>query len=610
MQKNVFKNQDLVDKQIAWFEEQIVSSARQILKIYWSYVNSKLKNNRNRFNSIKVGDRVVEDPLQIAETFNKHFYDNFNHHNCDLSICDTDSSTSVTLDTIDINFKVVHDIIKQLPNKFSEDNEGFSYVILKNGGEVLIRQLVRLFKLSFGQAKLPHDWKLSVIFPIKKNVSNKTVEGYRPISITSCLCRILERIIRFSVITFLKNNDLIKSSQHGFLHRKSTTSALLTYANDLSSALDSGMCVDSAYFDFSKAFDKVRHDYLIHKLKKYGLTGCLMKWIIDYLSHRTQVVKIKGSISSERRVTSGVIQGSVLGPLLFTVFLDDVDNCVKYSSLLKYADDIRIYRCFKSDNISQSENNILFQSDIEALLSWSTEWDLHFNSSKCCVLHFGRSNNKADYGINDRPLVKKEQERDLGIMFCTNFKFDQHISLIAKKANKQLGIIRKVFSRRKPETIISLYKTFVRPHLEYNSIIWSPYTRKNEKIIENVQKRLCNMIYGFHNSLSYQEKLKRANLLSLKARRIKQDLILVYKIKSNLMDLHFEDFFKKALCKKTRGNFFKLQIPKSKKKLRQNFFSCSIIKHWNKLKSNDINVRNLNMFKKNVLRYLRRLGFW
>ena len=210
----------------------------------------------------------------------------------------------------------------------------------------------------------------------------------------------------------------------------SDTSTLFSYANDLPSALDSGMCVDSEYFDFSRAFDKVRHDYLIHKLKKYGLSGCLLKWIIDYLSYRTQVVKIKGYTSSGRRAASGVIHGSVLGPLLFTVFLDDVDNDAENSSILKYADDIRIYRSFKSDSLSQPQNNILFQSDIDALFNWSTKWDLHFNSSKCCVLHFGRSNNQAYYSINVIPLVKKGQEKDLGIIFSTNFKFDQHTCII------------------------------------------------------------------------------------------------------------------------------------------------------------------------------------
>ena len=262
------------------------------------------------------------------------------------------------------------------------------------------------------------------------------------------------------------------------MHGKSATSALLSYANDISYALDNGMSVDSAYFGFVKAFDCVRHDYLIHKLIKSGISGNLLTWLIEYLTNRNQVVKVKTYVSSTKQVTSGVIQGSVLGPLLFTIFLNDIDVSVKNCVILKYADDIRIYRCFKPDITSQLENSHLFQSDINGLSSWSSLWDLKFNVAKCCILHFGRTNIKADYKINDLELIKKHKEKDLGVLFSTKLKFDEHIQVIANKANKQLGLITKVFSSKDPQVIISLYKTFVRPHLEYNSIIWSPYTKK------------------------------------------------------------------------------------------------------------------------------------
>ena len=212
------------------------------------------------------------------------------------------------------------------------------------------------------------------------------------------------------------NNGHVNYTQHGFLHRRSTTSALLSYTNDLSLALDSNMCVDSAYFDFSKAFDRVRHDYLIQKLIACDISGRLLSWIVDYLSNRTQVVKVKNNLSSERQVTSGVIQGSVLGPLLFNVFINDIDDVVNHCAILKYADDIKIYRCFASDNASQIANSALFQSDIDDLATWTERFDVKFNLSKCCVLHFGKSNIKANYRMNNLNITKKEQEKDLGIV--------------------------------------------------------------------------------------------------------------------------------------------------------------------------------------------------
>ena len=601
--------QELIEKQTASFEQYIVSSFRKNPKVYWSYVNNKLRRKQDSLTSIKVGNRTVEDPAEIAETLNDYFYNNFNRHVSDLTTTCTESATSSALNDIVINFDIVCRTIKSLPEKSSEDHEGFSYAVLKNGGNVLAHQITRLFKLSFINGQVPMEWKKSVIFPIKKKASTKTIDSFRPISITSCFCRAFERIVRNSIMKFITDNSFMNKSQHGFVCGRSTTSALLSYANDISFALDKGLCIDSAYFDFSKAFDNVRHDYLIQKLIKCGICGGLLRWIIDYLTNRTQVVKIKNCLSSEKQVTSGVIQGSVLGPLFFSIFVNDIDDIVKNCVLLKYADDIRIYRCFRPDIISQTVHSNLFQSDIDALSAWSDLWDLKFNVAKCCILHFGRSNAKATYKMNNLVLKRKYQERDLGILFSTNFKFDDHIHLITKKANRQLGIIAKVFSSRTPQIIVPLFKTFVRPHLEYNSIIWSPYTKNNDKLIEKIQKRMCNILYGARSS-NYQEKLKKAGLLSLRARRIRDQLINVYKLKNKMIDLDFEDFFLKSKCKKTRGNAFKLMIPKSKTKIRHHFFTCSIIKHWNRLKSSDINVRSIRLFKKNIIKYLRRENIW
>ncbi|MEL7308662.1 MAG: reverse transcriptase family protein, partial [Pseudomonadota bacterium] len=413
----------------------------------------------------------------------------------------TENNAYCKLYDVDITLEKVYTTLKSLPIKFSEDHNGFSYAILKNGGIVLSTQITRLFKLSLSYSDIPKDWKKSVILPIRKKGSAvSTAEGFRPISITSCFCRTLERIIRNSVVEFLDRNDIINKSQHGFRQRRSTASALLSYANVLSSALDSGMCIDAAYFDFSKAFDSVRHDHLIQKLANIGIAGNLLSWIMNYLSDRSQVVKINSIISSEKQVTSGVIQGSVLGPLLFTIFVNDIDDNVNNCVLLKYADDIRIYRCFKACPAHQNENSYLFQTDVNALMAWSMRWDLKFNYSKCCILHFGRSNIRSPYKLNNHDLTEKKLEKDLGILFSVDFKFDDYIHLIAKKANKQLGLITKVFSLKNPQVIIQLYKTFVRPHLEYNSIIWSPYTKKNENIIEKIQKKLCNILYGRRSS--------------------------------------------------------------------------------------------------------------
>lgn len=252
-----------------------------------------------------------------------------------------------------------------------------------------------------------------------------------------CICIILERIIRNAIQRFLDDNLCLNGSQHGFIKGRSTLATHLIYANDLSKALDSGLCVDCAYFDFSKAFDSVRHDHLVHKLSKIEISGSIFNWIINYLQNRSQIVNVSGVFSTSRQVSSGVIQGSVLGPVLFTLFINDIDEHIVNSVILKYADDIRIYRCFKSDSANQILNAALFQNDIYALTAWSKTWDLKFNVAKCCILHFGTTNFKTNFKIDDVPIVSRCQERDLGVLFSNMFKFNEHIDTITKKANQE-----------------------------------------------------------------------------------------------------------------------------------------------------------------------------
>ena len=282
---------------------------------------------------------------------------------------------------------------------------------------------------------------------------------------------------------------------------------------------------------------------------------------------------------------------------------------MKGCKILKYADDIRIYRCFKSDLRSQSENTDSFQSDNDNIYSWSKTWDLNFNISKCCVLHFGRSNVRSAYKIKNALLKNKHQEKDLGILFTDKFKFNDHIDMAINKANRQLGIIARVFKYKNPQIIVPLYKSFVRPLLEYNSIIWSPYTNTNIQKLERIQEKMCNLMSGMR-SLIYREKLTRLKLKSLQARRIKHQLCFMFKMKRRLIDLCFENFFQENTYNRTRGNLYKLVLPMSKTKYRHNFFVCSIVRHWNKLNSSDINVTSIKLFQNKIDNYLKRANIW
>ena len=605
--------QRLIKKQTFFFEDHIVQTLQDNPKRFWSYINAKLKGKGSRIDRLVDGDVVIKEPTKMAELFANHFYSCFNHNGMSAYAGNAAFSapTEKILTNIKIDFHVVSRVVKSLPNKCSEDLDSLSYAVVKGGGDTLSLQMCRLFQLSLKTESLPTNWKRSAIYPIKKKSNPKTVNDFRPISITSCICRIFERIIRDAIQRFLDENLSLNLSQHGFMKGRSTLTAHLLYANELSNSLNNGSCVDCAYFDFSKAFDSVRHDLLLQKLSKIGISGPLFNWICNYLQSRTQVVNINGCISTEKIVSSGVIQGSVLGPILFSIFINDIDEHINNCFILKYADDLRIYRSFKADISNQQRNHKLFQNDINALVAWSKAWDMKFNIAKCCILHYGRANINAVYKIDDAPIDSRTHEKDLGVLFSNKFKFDEHMETIIKKANQKLGIIARVFQNRSSYNMLPLYVALVRPLLEYNSVIWSPITSKYDKKIERIQKKMFKILSDGHiRKLPYRQKLLKMNFLSLRARRLQHQLIMMFKMKNNMIGLCFDDFFEKSHNSRTRGNIYKLIVPKSATKRHKGFFSSSCVRHWNLLKSSEINVHSIRRFKKSIMSYFRRENIW
>ena len=213
--------------------KSVVASLRENSKRYWSYVNSKLANKNKCLNMLKTSHGTIEDPKLIAEEMNDFFYKSFNKQSVDISSLNLSNSNYNLLNEVSIDSNIVNSIIRHLPNKFSEDFDGFSYAMLKGGGDILAHQLTRLFRLSFSTGSVPQGWKKSVILPIKKKSSSLKAEDYRPINIISCICRVFERIIRNAIFHYLTVNNRINKSQHGFLKGRSTTSALLSYANGI-----------------------------------------------------------------------------------------------------------------------------------------------------------------------------------------------------------------------------------------------------------------------------------------------------------------------------------------------------------------------------------------
>ncbi|KAH0820961.1 hypothetical protein GEV33_001830 [Tenebrio molitor] len=287
--------------------------------------------------------------------------------------------------------------------------------------------------------------------------------------------------------------------------------------------VDNGNSVDVLYLDFSKAFDRVPKRRLISKLQHLGISGNLLAWINAFLSERTFCVRVGESYSRPVRVHSGVPQGSVLGPLLFIAYTADL-GCILRSPFAMYADDIKVY------NISNQ--SMALEQDLLAIHDWSCDWLLPLNSDKCGVLHIGNTNPKHIYRINGKELASFDNYRDLGVTVSFDLSWSNHILKITKKANSMLFLLNKVFRKSSPAIFAKLYKTYVRPVLEFANCVWTPVLQRDIQLLESVQRRATRVPFG-RSRPQYTARLSLMGIPSLSARRVRGDLLVVFRALSS-----------------------------------------------------------------------------
>ena len=334
---------------------------------------------------------------------------------------------------------------------------------------------------------------------------------------------------------------LISKNQHGFVKNRSIVTNLFNCSARVLESLEEGAQTDVIFFDFTKAFDCVDHNILIDKLHKIGVTGKMLDWFKSYLDHRYQAVKIRETISEFFSVTSGVPQGSNLGPLLFIMFINDLTSCIKYSFVDLYADDVRIYKKIKS-----FDDCIKLQMDITALHLWSARNNINLSIPKCNVMSICRKVPLFEviYKIGNQELLRVNSIKHLGIIFDSHWAFSEHIQYITSKAFKMIGFIkRSTFKFKSLETVTYLYKSLVLPLLTFGSVIWSPFTATGFSKLESVNKKFLRyastktsfpMSYNNHNYNNISSKCK---IYTIRSYHHANDLIFVYKTIKNECDL-------------------------------------------------------------------------
>ena len=462
--------------------------------------------------------------------------------------------------------------------------------------------LARVFNLSLKEGVVPFEWKEANIIPLFKKGSRNKSENYRPVSLTSVICKLLERLIKDHMVDFLVKHKLLNSSQHGFLKARSCLTDMLCFLEEITKWIDVGSPVDIIYLDFQKAFDKVPHQRLLLKLKAHGIGDSITDWIEQWLTDRRQRVVVDGEVSNWKSVLSGVPQGSVLGPILFLIYINDLDDSIT-SNVLKFADDTKLFRKVNTDGDKQH-----LQNDLDRLVKWSEKWQMLFNFGKCKCLHTGHGNLNVNYKMGDTVLGTTVKEKDLGVTISPDMKVSEQCGIAASKGNQILGLIRRNITYKGKKLIIPLYKAIVRPHLEYCIQAWRPYRKKDIDTLERIQRRATKIIPELRD-LSYEERLKEFGLTTLETRRLRGDQIEVFKILNGHENIDRNMFFSLKKDSRTRGHEVKLVKDQCRLDIRKHSFSQRTINEWNKLSTDCVTVSSVNMFKNKVDTYLRRAGY-
>ena len=557
-------------------------------KRFWSYVKFKTKGKHNAIPTLHTTTgKSVTDAIGKANLLNSHFKSVFTANtNVPAKPLPKRTDKSFSLGDIVLSPHGISNLIKLMGPYKSPGPDLISPRLLKLAPDIFSEYLCALFKKCFLLKNIPSHWRTANITPIHKKGSRSVPANYRPISLTSIVSKLFEHLLTSNIACFLEANGLFNADQFGFRKGRSCELQLLRLCQDLSKILDDGGEADLIFLDFEKAFDKVPHGLLIHKLRQYGLNDNVVDLISSFLSNRTQRVVLEGQKSSDVHVSSGVPQGSVLGPLLFVLYINDLPDKIK-SHIKLFADDSLIYK-----TILSPEDHEELQNDLNEAAQWCTDWLMSLNFHKCEHMKVSLKHNTLNMGyqMHNHALTQTQCYKYLGVHLNNTLNWNTHINNIVNKANKVLYVARQALYKSSKEVKQTAYKSLVRPLLEYSSSVWDPYTTTNIDAVEKVQRkaaRFCCNNYNRHDSVT--DMLHTLKWDSLAQRRKASRLATFHRIyhhdQEALLDL--SALVQRAPIANLRNqNSFRVNSITCKKNVGHYSFIPRTIREWNSLSEN------------------------
>lgn len=550
-------------------------------KAFWNYIKAMNKDSAG-IQSLKVGGTDETDSKHIAELLNNQFVSVFSTPSRSGRWRTQRNKNGVpSMPEIKISTEGVKKCLSGLNVNKAPGPDKINNWVYRSMADTIAPMLTNIYQHSIDTSAIPSNWRKANVTPIYKKGSRQDPANYRPISLTCIACKVLEHIIVSCVMKHWTRHNILNRNQHGFQNGRSCDTQLLGLVSDLSENLDNAEQTDLLILDFAKAFDKVDHHILGKRLYASGVRGSTHSWIEQFLTGRTQSVVLNGFTSSSRSVTSGVPQGSVLGPSLFLIFINGMTERISEGTTIRlYADDTILYR-----KIHSSEDTKQLNHDLKQLEAWEGDARMEFNAGKCEKITVSRKRRPltGQYTLHEHTLNEVQQTKYLGVTITSDLRWNSHINSIVNKANSRLGFLRRNLQVRQQRMKSMAYKSLVRPLLEYASAIWSPAAEGLKHQVEMVQRRAARFVTSTYNPrASVTEILHHLQWKTLESRRNLATLTLFTKGVNGQVDIEIDKRLIRS-ARITRGNTVKFVAPQCNTITHTKSFWSRAVALWNAL---------------------------
>ena len=587
---------DLIRSAKVKHEKNLISDLKENPNLYFGHCRRSLKTKQGVTNVIDGGGKLTETEAETAMALNTYYHSVFTRDDdAHSALPSLPEQTAERLTDVTITEEAVEELLQSRKINKAAGPDAVENRMMKECSEELAPTLTKLFRESLDKGEVPQQWREAHIVPIHKGGSKAIMSNYRPVALTSSICKVLEKIVCVAMMSFLMRNNLISPQQHGFVRGRSCQTNILLCLEKWTEILDEGKSVDVAYFDYAKAFDKVSHRRLKLKLKSYGIDGKLFAWIEAWLGERKQRVVVGDAKSPWLEVISGTTQGTVLGFLLFLIFINDLpQSCDQQNNcqIMLLADDTKAYQTIEDGK--ELENQRELQERIDSIANWARVWKMEINPGKSKIMHLGKNNPCLPYHVNETQIEPVTAEKDIGFWITDDLSTKTHVLKARGKAMGEIAKIKRNFSYIDKRAFCVLYNQRIRPHLDYGMTACPPESAAEAKLLERVQGKATALVHGMRG-INAEERRKRLGLMTLEDRRERGDLIEVYKILKGLTRIDPAEFWEVREAR--NGARLIKELATNGKKQRQSFFSYRVIQKWNLLPTEVKMAPSLETFK-------------